>query len=328
MSKKFYSESEELNFEGSLNDFDYLFKGFIYKPPTLKEALLDMFENAGLSEEDAKELYDHLYKMCDQRVQDKWNLIKQDSKFGFSKNDALIISSYTYEPMQKFKEYSPYRLLNTNLVATDRKKGVINVEKYLFLFLRALRGCKICSKKVLFRCIPCKVKVEKDPNNNKYVPYQKGLEKIFWPFTSTSDDENIAERFLDNGKGTKFRIESKYRLWGYDISLFNVCNEKEILLEPERKYIIENIKEESNVTEVTLKIIDNPLLLENCEFYHKLVCNKCGSENIDSNNDLLGLYTGEKCKDCGNKFFPLTSFCGLGYERSLRGNIDPSCPVM
>ena len=47
-----YSESEELNFEGSLNDFDYLFKGFIYKPPTLKEALLDMFENAGLSEEE------------------------------------------------------------------------------------------------------------------------------------------------------------------------------------------------------------------------------------------------------------------------------------
>ena len=205
--------------------------------------------------------------MCNQRVQDKWNLIEHEHK-NISKNDALVISSYTYEPKKKFEKFSPYRLLNKNLVATDRKTGVINVEKYLFLFLRALRGLNKTKKNALFRCISCKVKLEKDPNNNKFVPFQKGLEKIFWPFTSTSDDEKTAEKFLDNGKGTIFKIEGK-DLWGYDISLFNVCNEKEIILEPERKFLIENVRERNNITEVTLKLIDNPELLRNCDRYFK-----------------------------------------------------------
>ena len=269
MSKKFYSENEELNFGDSLNTFEDLFKYIKSKTPTLEEALLEMFENSQLSKNEAKELYNFLYIECNKKIENNWNSIRQEHK-NITKIDALIISSYTYEPMAKYREFSPYRLLNTNLVAINRKNGVKNVIKYLFLFLQSLRKLEKCKKNVLFRCISCKVKLEKDPNNNKYVPYQKGLEKIFWPFTSTSDDENIAERFLDNGKGTKFRIEGK-DLWGYDISLFNVCNEKEILLEPERKCVIENIKEGNNITEVTLKIIDNPKLLEICDFLKKIL---------------------------------------------------------
>ena len=269
MSKKFYSENEELNFDDSLNTFEDLFKYIKSKTPTLEEALLEMFENAQLSKNEAKELYNFLYIECNKKIENNWNSIRQEHK-NITKIDALIISSYTYEPMAKYRKFSPYRLLNTNLVAINRKNGVKNVIKYLFLFLQSLRKLEKCKKNVLFRCISCKVKLEKDPNNNKYVPYQKGLEKIFWPFTSTSDDENIAERFLDNGKGTKFRIEGK-DLWGYDISLFNVCNEKEILLEPERKCLIENIKEGNNITEVTLKIIDNPKLLEICDFLKKIL---------------------------------------------------------
>ena len=92
----------------------------------------------------------------------------------------------------------------------------------------------------------------------------------FWPFTSTSDDEAVAENFLDNGKGTKFRIEGK-DLWGYDIFLFNVCNEREILLEPERKYFIENVKEGSNITEITCKLIENTKLLEICNSINELL---------------------------------------------------------
>ena len=263
----FHSENEQLNLDESLDKYSYLFKDFRDNPPTLAEALTELFENAGLTKKDAKELYDHLYLMCNQRVQDKWNSIEHEHK-NISKNDALVISSYTYEPKKKFEKFSPYRLLNTNLVATDRKSGVINVEKYLFLFLRALRGLNKTEKNALFRCIPSKVKLEKDPNNNKFVPFQKGLEKIFWPFTSTSDDEKTAEKFLDNGKGTIFKIEGK-DLWGYDISLFNVCKEKEIILEPERKFLIENVRERNNITEVTLKLIDNPELLQNCDRYFK-----------------------------------------------------------
>lgn len=51
-----------------------------------------------------------------------------------TKKDVLIISSYTYEAKPMYKKYSPYRLLNTNLVSSDRKNGLMSVEKYIFCF--------------------------------------------------------------------------------------------------------------------------------------------------------------------------------------------------
>jgi len=266
MSEKFYTANEELNFDESLNNFEFLFKNYEFKSPTLKEALIDMFENAQLSKENSIEIYDHLILSCTNRIDNNWNLIKKENKY-LSREDALIISSYTYEPKKKYEKYSPYRLLNSNLIETNRKNGVINVEKYLFIFLRALRGLKRCHKNCLFRGITCKVKLEKDPDNIKYIPYVKGNEKIFWPFTSTSDDESVANNFLGNGIGTKFKIEGD-NLWGYDITLFNVCKEKEILLEPETKYVVESIKE-GNIIEITCKLIDKPKILKICAYISK-----------------------------------------------------------
>ena len=268
MSKSFYSENEEMNFEESLDKYEFLFEGMDLKPPTLEEALIELFRNGGLSEKDSIEIYNHLYIVCNNRVNEKWDEIrKQNPKI--SKTDALIISSYTYEPKAMYKKFSPYRLLNTNLVSADRKNGIINVEKYFFLLLVALRGLTKTKKNVLFRCISCKVKLVKDPNNDKYIPYQQGNQKIFWPFTSTSDNEKLTEKFLGNGTGTKYKIIGD-NLWGYDITLFNVYGEKEILLEPERKYEIQNVKE-GNIIEITCKVVDNPQILEICKFIDKLI---------------------------------------------------------
>ena len=268
MSKSFYSENEEINFEESLDKYEFLFKDIKMKPPTLEEALIELFRNAGLSEKDAKDIYSHLYLICNNRINEKWDLISKENP-KISKNDALIISSYTYEPKAMYQKYSPYRLLNTNLVASDRKNGIINVEKYFFLFLVALRGLKKTKKNYLYRCISCKVKSEKDPNNDKYIPYKQGNQKIFWPFTSTSEDEKVAENFLGNGTGTKYKIVGD-NLWGYDITLFNVCEETEFLLEPERKYEIQNVKE-GKIIEITCKVVDNPQILKICEFIDKLM---------------------------------------------------------
>ena len=266
MSRFIYSENEELNFEDSLNKFEYIFESLKSKPPTLEEALIELFRNAGLSSKDSKELYDHLYLICNKKITDNWELIKKENE-KISKNDAIIISSYTYEPKTMYQKYSPYRLLNTNLVSNNRKNGVINADKYLFLFLSTLRGLKKCKKDNLFRCISCKVKLEKDPNNDKFVPYEIGNQKVFWSFTSTSDDESLTENFLNDGKGTKYIIKGD-DLWGYDISLFNVYGEKEIILEPERKYIVEKVKE-GKVTEVVCKVIDNSQILQICNFTSK-----------------------------------------------------------
>ena len=172
--------------------------------------------------------------------------------------------------MAMYEKYSPYRLLNTNLVAPDRKNGISNVRKYFFLLLVALRGLKKTKKDCLFRCISCKVKLEKDPKNDKYIPYKKGNQKTFWPFTSTSYKEEKAEVFLKkDGTGTKFKIFGD-NLWGYDIALFSCYpNEGEILLEPERKYEIQNVKE-GKIIEITCKVVDNPQILKLCEFIDKV----------------------------------------------------------
>ena len=52
--------------------------------------------------------------------------------------------------------------------------------------------------------------------------------------------------------------------------MFNVYGEKEILLEPERKYEIQNVKE-GNIIEITCKVVDNPQILEICKFIDKLI---------------------------------------------------------
>ena len=114
-------KGSKLLFDESLNKYEFLFKDIELKPPTLEEALIELFRNGGLSEKDSKELYNHLYKICNNRVNEKFDEIrKQNPKI--SKEDALIISSYTYEPKKMYEKFSPYRLLNTNLVSLIERK--------------------------------------------------------------------------------------------------------------------------------------------------------------------------------------------------------------
>ena len=59
-------------------------------------------------------------------------------------------------------------------------------------------------------------------------------------------------------------------MWGYDITLFNVYGEKEILLEPEKQYVVQNVKK-GKIIEITCKVVDNPQILEICKFIDKLI---------------------------------------------------------
>ena len=53
-------------------------------------------------------------------------------------------------------------------------------------------------------------------------------------------------------------------IWGYDIELFNCFHEKEILLEPERKFIINNVLPPINgIIYITCSILDSPLIIDN-----------------------------------------------------------------
>ena len=58
-----------------------------------------------------------------------------------SNEERCIISSYTCESSYD-TQYSPYRILNSNMVADDRKKGLSNLSKYLYILLITIRKLK------------------------------------------------------------------------------------------------------------------------------------------------------------------------------------------
>ena len=178
------------------------------------------------------------------------------------------------------------KLLNTNLVANDRMSGVRNISKYLFIFLKALRKLNRYhpeeNRKFLYRCINTKVQLNYDTFDKKKIPYVCGENKIFWAFTSASTNPQTSFKFLgknnSNRYGTIFSLTGD--IWGYDISLFNVYNEEEILIEPEREIIVEeSIPPINEIIYVRCQIKKTPLVLEN-------IYKQINNQNIINNNML------------------------------------------
>ena len=57
-----------------------------------------------------------------------------------------------------------------------------------------------------------------------------------------------------------FRFEGD--IWGYDITLFNKFDEKEILVEPERKFIVKETDELNEIINITCEVSKTILVLE------------------------------------------------------------------
>ena len=243
----------------SINDYKYLFSEYEKKLPSLSEALNQMFKSANVDDLKVNELTNDILNKSRMFIDRASNTIQR--KYDkISKEDAYIICSYTCESMDF--HYSPYKLLNQNLVSEDKKKGIENISKYLFIFLRALRKLtRYYPDKYLYRCINQKVSIEKDPFNEKSVPYKIGNKKTFWGFISASPDPKQALTYssMDKG-GTIFTLGGD--VWGYDISLFNYFKETEILLEPERSFVVDNvIPPVKDIINVKCLLINTPLIL-------------------------------------------------------------------
>ena len=283
MSLIFYSEEENNNKEESINNYKDMFLDYENKKPTLSEALTQMFISSGAEQNQSNELVKDILSKCKSTIDD--NFVKIIKEYpNITKDDAYIICSYTCE--SKENKYSPYRLLNRNLVSENRKNGINKISKYLFILLRALRKLKRFypnkENKYLYRCITNKVNLSEDPFNKKYIPYKVGNIKTFWGFTSTSENVKMTYNFLKEEEkiksGTIFLLGGD--IWGYNISLFNYYGEEEILLEPERKYKVDNILPPVNeIIYVNCKILTTPLVL--------LDTNNNNNEenNINNNND-------------------------------------------
>ena len=266
MSLNFYCEEEDNNREESIDKYKNLFINYKNNTPSLKDALIQMFESKNLDNEKINYLTGDIINKCKEKIDQNYNLIKNEYN-NITKEDAYIICSYTYELKDKtYSPYSPYRILNQNLVSDNRQNGIRNISKYLYIFLKSLRKLPryYPKNKYLYRCIACKVNITKDPDNKNIIPYINGNKKTFWGFTSTSSDAKLAFQFLNKEenvkKGTIFRLGGD--IWGYNIELFNYFKEKEILLEPERKFIVEDVIPPLNdVINITCKILKTNLIL-------------------------------------------------------------------
>ena len=95
--------------------------------------------------------------------------------------------------------------------------------------------------------------------------YHKG-NTITWPaLSSTSPDMKATKTFLAKGAktgkatGTLFIIEDG---WGYDIQPYSLFpDEAEILLEPERQFMVKSVIEAEGLIFINLKMLDTPLAL-------------------------------------------------------------------
>ena len=267
MSLNFYTEEEDNKREESINNYKFLFVDYEKKLPTLDESLYKMFRSANLCDAKITELINDIIDKCKKTIDDTY--IEIQKKYNnITQNDGYIICAYTCE--SKDKRYSPYKILNQNLVSNNRKKGIENISKYLYIFLKSLRKLPryYPTNKYLYRCITHKVSLSKDPFNENLVPYIIGNKKTFWGFTSTSSNPKMTYNFLKDGEimkaGTVFSLGGD--IWGYDIELFNFFREKEILLEPERKFNIDNVLPPLNeIINVTCTILKTPLVLLNIE---------------------------------------------------------------
>ena len=320
MSLNYYFEEEENNREESINNYKYLFLNYENNMPSLNEALNQIFKSAVFDDSKVKSLTDDIIEKCKQAIDPRFNKIKNKYK-NVSLDDAYIICSYTCESYDT--KYSPYKILNQNLVSNNRKQGVVNISKYLYIFLKSLRKLEryypINQNRYLYRCISHKVRIEKDPKNDKLIPYVNGIQKTFWGFTSTSINPKMTLNFLGKKNqlktGTIFTIGGD--VWGYDIKLFNYYNEEEILLEPETKFIVDSVLPPVNdVINIICKTLKSPLILDsNEEQPTKIIDNNNIINNKFDNNMLNNYYNNYIVKIEGEIKNNSISSCvrGIGY---------------
>ena len=288
MSLIYYSEEEENNKEESINNYKDLFLEYEKKLPTLSEALNQMFISSGADKIESDKLTKDILLKCKDTIDDNLDKIKEKYN-NVSKEDAYIICSYTCESVED--DFSPYRILNKNLVSENRKNGINNISKYLYIFLNSLRKLSIYypskTNKYLYRCITSKVNTLIDPKNKKVIPYIEGNKKTFWGFTSTSPNVEMTYNFLKKEKkmksGTVFTLGGD--IWGYDITLFNYFKEEEILLEPERKFIVDNVLPPLNeIININCRILKTPLVLDNNNIESNIIYNNIEEENEEKIN--------------------------------------------
>ena len=136
MSLNYYSKEEDYDIEESINQYKDLFSSYKDISPTLSDSLKQMFKSENLDEMKCEELVKDILNKCEKKIAQNLDEIQKQYK-NITKEDAYIICSYACE--SKENKYSPYLLLNKNLLSKNKKNSIVNISKYLFILLKSLR---------------------------------------------------------------------------------------------------------------------------------------------------------------------------------------------
>ena len=83
-----------------------------------------MFKSKGQDDNEVDEFTEDILIQCENTININFEKIKEKYK-NISKEDAHIICPYTLEA--KDENYSPYKIINLNLVSDNRKNGIKNI---------------------------------------------------------------------------------------------------------------------------------------------------------------------------------------------------------
>ena len=250
--------------EESINDYRDLFLPLVNENPSLEDALDQLYESLNIKNVETQR--NKVIKACKKNLEKKFEKIEKIHP-KITENEALIICTYTYEDSKP--KLSPYKILNTNIVSNNRKNGIKNVCKYFYILLKALRRLTPfnANNKLLHRALRQKVMTDISRDNPNFIPYKKNNEKTFWTFTSTSLEPTKDFLGEDLNKNDDYKVGTIFiihgEIIGYDISIFSQFEEeKEILMEPERKFKIEGVNEVNDVINIYCDVLKTPLVLE------------------------------------------------------------------
>lgn len=292
----------------SINKFKSMFEEFKKGLPPLKEALTEL----GLRNDDV-DFFSSTAKAKAEEIRKLHKLTLTDDEIG-----AIFV--YSSSMTEDYKK--PYDYINEALSSANKEEELKKVRKYLALLLSGLRKLprEYPSLYVLYRGLDIAVPLPPEKKNDEngisggveddsatkgynvargraaITPYLKGVDKIWWSFTSTTavmakardftkrkiqtdlDGKKIVDpRDPRNAKiingddqqdGNKERDEGTLFIitmaWGYDISIFSEhSREKEYLLEPERKFTVEGVLPTQDGPTITVRFNSTePLVLE------------------------------------------------------------------
>ena len=139
MSIYYYINNESTSNE-SINKYEDYFYQYINQTPTLENALNEMFISNGVTEQNLNALINEICLKVKNHLADKYHDEIKNIYPNINYEDERIISSYTCE--LSCAEFSPYKILNKNLVSKNRFIGITKISKYLYIFLKSLRKLK------------------------------------------------------------------------------------------------------------------------------------------------------------------------------------------